>query len=212
MNQKTKKQKNRTYFDANPIEAIGRGVASSLASDFGKGMVHDLWDQMLGNYEDTSNRGDLVAGQEIDLRAVSARKKQVEQAPQPFVEPGIDYRREILHVEKKVAKENSQVIETKIQEIIIELKRLTETSKILQAEFREVTTESRIETVGKYHLSFFEWVLSMVRGARLKVEDAGSWLAVTYAKKKKRGYWQMFKKHGTTFGLSHERVVATQTG
>lgn len=206
MQQKTKK-KTKSYYDSNPVEAvrdIGRGVASSFASDVGKGMVHDLWNQMLGNYETAGRRsGDLVPGQEIAL---------AEQAPGRHVEPAIDYRREILHVEKRIAQENTQLIEVKINEIIIELKRLTASSKILAAEFKEVTTEARIETPGTYHLAFFEWVLSVMQHARLKVEDAGSWLAVTYAKKKKRGYWQMFKKHGTTFGLSHERVVATQTG
>jgi hypothetical protein len=47
----------------------------------------------------------------------------------------------------------------------------------------------------------------------MKIEDGRAWLE-TFAKRKKKklGYWKMYKKHGTTFGLSHERTIATQTG
>ncbi|HLD02068.1 MAG TPA: DUF5660 family protein, partial [Patescibacteria group bacterium] len=60
--------------------------------------------------------------------------------------------------------------------------------------------------------NFFEWMLSVIRIARMKVEDSGAWMAALSSKKKGKGYWQMFKKHGTTFGMSHERNVSTQTG
>jgi hypothetical protein len=83
---------------------------------------------------------------------------------------------------------------------------------VLQIEFKEVAIEQRIVNPGKYHTSFFEWVLSAIRIARMKVEDSGAWLSASKGKKAKKDYWQMFKKHGTTFGLSNERVVATQTG
>lgn len=215
MNPKRQKNRHKTFVDKNPIEAvrdIGAGVTSSLVQDVGKGIVTDLWKQMLGTYEDAPSfveqlSGELQEGQEIDL--ASLRKEKAK----PFaIEPGINYQRELLYAEKKQAVEDRQAIEVKMQEIIIELKRLTQTSKLLEVEFREVTQEQRIPNVGRYHLSFFEWMLSVVRTARTKVEDAGAWLEAVYAKKRKRGYWTMFRKHGTTFGLSHERVVATQTG
>jgi len=55
-------------------------------------------------------------------------------------------------------------------------------------------------------------MLSMIQIARRKVEDSGAWLAVMHSKKKSREYGAMAKKHGTTFSLSNERVVATQVG
>ena len=45
-----------------------------------------------------------------------------------------------------------------------------------------------------------------------KVEDSGAWLGKVQGKGAKKGYWGMFKQHGTTFGLSGERSVATQVG
>src|SRR3989344_5698474 len=73
-------------------------------------------------------------------------------------------------------------------------------------------SEQQIVNPGKYHVSFFEWVLLLVRQARMKVEDSSAWLGAFKSKKAKKQYWSMFKKHGTTFGLSNERVVSTQTG
>lgn len=209
----------KQFVGQNPVESwkdIPSGIAQSLVNDVGKAGVGDLWNQLLGagGYEkqpSSQQTGELQEGEELSLAAIS-RKQEVRPQKSLDIEPGIDYRRDLLYGEKRITQENTQVIQVKIQEIVIELKRLTASSKILQAEFKEITVEQRVEKPGKYHLSFFEWMLVVVRQARLKVEDAGAWLSATYAKKAKRNYWAMFKKHGTTFGLSGERVVATQTG
>ena len=83
----------------------------------------------------------------------------------------------------------------------------------MQVQFAEVTIDQPPAEVGTYHVNFYEWLLSVIKIAREKVEDSSVWLqAINTKKNKKMGYWGMFKKHGTTFGLSHERNVATQTG
>lgn len=213
----TKKKQNKQYVDTNPIEAI-RDIGSEIletGSDLGKDVVSDLWSQLLGAKKEQPQQthGDLQQGQELDLSAMSAQQhSQVEQEKKPDLEPGIDYRREILHGEKRIAQENTRGLESQIQQIIIELKRLASSSQVLEAEFREITVEQRIEHPGTYHVTFFEWMLTVVRAARMKVEDSGAWLTQFKSKKKQKQYWNMFKKHGTTFGLSNERVVATQTG
>ncbi len=191
--------KKRQFVADNSIEAL---------LNLGSAMV----DQIKGDFDGQKPQGgDLAEGQEIHLKKTPSVEDRKEAKQMPDIDPGIDYRREILYGERTI-QEDSREIETKIQEIIIELKRLTQTSAVLQAEFKEVTVEQRIEKPGKYHLSFFEWVLIMVRSARIKVEDSGAWLEMFKSKKAGKQYWNMFKKHGTTFGLSNERVVATQTG
>ena len=77
---------------------------------------------------------------------------------------------------------------------------------------KEVAVEQHAVTPGKYHKSFFSWLLSIIRNARMKVEDSGAWLAAMHSKKKSREYGAMAKKHGTTFTLNNERNVATQVG
>ncbi|MFH1833205.1 MAG: DUF5660 family protein [Candidatus Levyibacteriota bacterium] len=210
---KTKKQK-KQFINKNAVEAlqdVGGGIATAVKNDVAKGMMTDLWDQFLGadKYkQSTKESGDLQEGEELNL---SAKKDQKEEPAEKTL-PGLDYQREILHGERRVIEENKQAIEVKIQEIIIEIKKLTAQSKELQAQFKEITVEILPVNPGQYHLNFFEWMILTIRQARMKVEDSASWLALFTSKKGKKEYWAMFKKHGTTFGLSNERVVATQTG
>lgn len=209
-----KNSKHKQFIDKNPVEAVrdlGSGITQSITKDLGQGIISNLWEQLLaGHSKKAAKKGELQEGQELDLR--TNQPKHAEKTPKLDIEPGLDYRREILHVDKKVAAENNQHIQIQIQEILIELKKLASSSSQLQTQFREVMVEQRIETPGTYHVAFFEWVLTVVKTARYKVEDANSWLATFQSKKGKRQYWAMFKKHGTSFGLSNERTVATQTG
>ena len=214
MKTKTQKQKNQNFVDQNPVEilrGVGSSVVDSVVDDFGKQSINSLWEQLLGadNREESKDQssGDLEEGREIALS-----KKKREKAPQTPTEPGIDYRREVIDVAKRVDRENTQVLNAKIQEILGELKKITAASQEIAVEFKEITVEQRIENPGEYHVTFFQWMLSLVKAARTKIEDSGAWLSVMKSKKSQRQYWNMFKKHGTTFGLSNERVVATQTG
>lgn len=201
----------KRFVNENPLEAlrdVGEGVVDSMG-DLLRESTHDFWKQLLGTSEkeSTQKSGELTEGQELNL----AKQKNDEEETIPDTEPAIDYRREILQAERTSTRE-TEVLETKIQEIIIELKHLVASSQTLEVEFKEVSQQQVIVKPGKYHLNFFEWLLSAVRSARERVEDSSAWLSAMQSKKSKKGYWNMFKKHGTTFGLSGERVVATQTG
>ena len=212
---KTVVRKKQQYIDQNTIESqrspgSGVGVVKQVSNV--KDMGSDMWSQILGPRRQEVG-GDLMEGQEVTLSLLSKNRETIEKKSLGLnIEPGIDYRKEILHGERRISAKQTQETATKIQEIIIELKRLTSTSKVLQVEFKEIAIEQRISKPGKYHQSFFEWMLSVIRQARIKVEDSGAWLAVAKNKHAKRQYWAMFKKHGTSFGLSNERIVATQTG
>lgn len=213
---KKQKTQSKEFANLNTFEAlsdVSKGVVNSFSNDVVKGMSSDFWSQMLGfgeaeqNNTHESAHGDLAEGQELDLSG----HKQTEEERMPDREPGIDYRREILHGERGISQENRAELQRQVQEILAELNRLVSSSQVLAVEFKEVSTQ-RITKPGKYHISFFSWLLTIVRSARMKVEDSGAWLAMSKSKKSKQQYWGMFKKHGTEFGLSNERVVATQTG
>lgn len=210
MNTKTKK-KQTNYADKNPLEVLkgmGTGVLDSAVNDLAKQGVSDLWEQLLGgSSEDKShNAGDLEEGQEIDLKKHGKSEKREHAAP------AMNYHHEIVETEKRASRENQQSIHSKIQEILVELKKISETSTEIAMEFKEVTVEQRIEKPGEYHVSFFQWMLSVIKAARVRIEDSGAWLNTMKSKKGQKNYWAMFKKHGTSFGLSNERVVSTQVG
>lgn len=212
-----KQTKAKQFINKNTIEALSdipKGVAISAVKGV-QGLGKGAFEQFLGLGEYNSNepakKGELQEGQELNLSNVR-QNQDLEKAPMLDIDPGIDYRREILHAERKISQESTKELSVKIQEIIIELKQLMNVSQELKVEFKEIAVEPQIANPGKYHVSFFEWVLLIVKQARMKVEDSQAWLAAFKSKKAKRQYWSMFKKHGTTFGLSNERVVSTQTG
>lgn len=201
-------RKKQQYINHNIIES-SRNIGSGVVSD----MLSQVFDSTV---DEKSQRqevgGDLVEGREVTLSRLAQKQKVSEEKfPALNIEPGIDYRREIIHGERKILQRQTQEIAAKIQEIIIELKRLTTSSKELQVQFKEVSV-AQVPNPGKYHQTFFEWMLIVIKQARMKVEDSGAWLAAAKSKNAKKQYWSMFKKHGTSFGLSNERVVATQTG
>lgn len=141
------------------------------------------------------------------------QKQYAEKAPAHKKEAAINYGSDVLQHAERATHQEAREISQKLQEIMNELRRLVSTSKVLEMEFADVSVEQAPTQAGEYHLNFFDWLLLTIRAARQKVEDSGAWLATAKNKGgKKGGYWGMFKKHGTTFGLSNERSVATQTG
>jgi len=166
--------------------------------------------------------GDLSQGQAIDLKRKPAQQheepshmssdaKGAEKKPNN-IRPGIDWFSELNRSSEFVSRRESQEIQAQIKQIVEELRKLVNTSTVLKSEFDEVIVQAPPATPGKYHLNFFTWMLSVIRAARMRVEDSGAWLNVMKSKKKNTQYWNMAKKHGTTFSLSNERVVSTQTG
>lgn len=214
MKSKPQNKQGKTFINQNPIESlkgIGQALLNSTIEEVGADSLSDLWNQLLGvkdSRDQSQTFGDISEGQEIDLRSF----KKKEKSKLPEAETGIDYKREILQRDAQISAENAKVLKFKIEEILAELRQIAKSSQEIAAEFKEITTEQRIEKPGDYHLNFFQWMLSVVKSARMKIEDSAAWLSLMKSKKNKKNYWAMFKKYGTTFGLSNERVVATQTG
>jgi hypothetical protein len=213
-----KRSKPKQYANDNIIEAlrsIPGGVASSglnLAKDT---INPDNWSRYIGIGEKEKNQkekfaGDLTPGQELDLATLEQKK----QDRILDIDPGYDYKGEILHREIRASQRLSQETENNITQILVELKKLVSTTRELKTQFKEVAVE-KVVNPGKYHESFFEWMLSSVKEALKKVEDSGAWLSAVKGKNAKRGiYWTNADETvgGTSFSLSSERVVATQTG
>ncbi|MBM3284034.1 hypothetical protein FJY90_07400 [Candidatus Gottesmanbacteria bacterium] len=115
-----------------------------------------------------------------------------------------------MRQEEKLINEETKIILQKLKEQVILLEK---SEKSLVSEVSKIKVEQLPKKSSIYYLRFLEWLLTVVHQLRLKVEDGRAWLSTFSSRKKKRfGYWQMYKKHGTTFGLSYERTLATQTG
>lgn len=104
--------------------------------------------------------------------------------------------------------EVKQIVDTLKKQV----KLLEKSEKALVSEVAKISVEQMPQKPGVYYVRFFEWMISVVKQIRAKVEEGRTWLQAMSTKKKKQGYWKMYKKHGTTFGLSQERTLATQSG
>lgn len=204
------KKRAKQYADQNPIEAIrsiGSEIKDSVKQDLGKAVVNDAWQQLLGVeiQQRDSHGGDLEAGHEVSF---SEAKHEAHQ----LTEMGHEFAQEIIHSGRRASAENSREVQVKIQEILIEIKQLANSTKDLQAQIEVISVEQTTTGAGEYHVNFLENMLSWLRDARMNVEDSLAWFGALRSKKAARQYGTMAKKHGTSFTLSNERASATQTG
>lgn len=213
-----KRARPKQYSSDNLIEALRSipvGLAKSAVNSVKDTVGLDKLETYLGFSEGKENKisGDLAEGQELNLKDIQNEKEEKKK----FLEkaPGIDYGDEILNREKRVSSRKFSETQSKIDQILLELKKILATTKELQVKFKDVAVEKVTVTPGKYHESFFEWMLSVVRSARAKVENSSAWLNAALGKHAKRGnYWTNADERvgGTSFSLSSERVVSTQVG
>jgi len=171
-----------------------RGTIGSMATD----AFTSITGGSLGNnYSESGFEPDA----QIERRTQGLRKK--EKTPEVTV---------FLFKERQ----DALSIKAQIQELMKEIRRevilLEKQQKGLLADAAKLTVESLPEKPGIYHVRFLEWVLKTLRDIRKKVSESSTWLSMLIGKRKKLGYWGMFKKHGTSFGMSGERTAATQSG
>ncbi len=185
---------------------------------------HNPWgddppEKLNQNYDRPNTMGqqikDLVnPGSMID-QLLGKRTSSEYGSPVKEYKPKTTYK-ETLVFSHSVRKED-QTVRHETQELLSQLKRqvtmLEKSEKALTSEISKIKVESLPDKTGIYYLRFFEWLIGIVKQLRLKVDEGRIWLqAFNQRSKKKAGYWKMYKKHGTSFGLSNERTLATQTG
>lgn len=116
---------------------------------------------------------------------------------------------EVFNLQKKTTQAE---IKRVMEELSVEIKRLQSQTAQLTSEVKTMTVESAPSRPGVYYTNFFEWVLMTLRDMRKKVNESRQWLSTWTTKKKQKGYWAMFKKHGTSFAMSDERAIASANG
>jgi len=200
----------------NPHESLG-GLGRFFLDGFKKQAVDeglkkipvDALKQVAAVEVATPRSGDLAPGEILNLSKLRERDDVRERRENLPKLAGIDYRREVAHGTEMLHGRQATELDRKIQEIMVELKRLVDSSQVISNEYLQIATEQKPVQTGTYHLNFFDFMLSVIRSARQKVEDSGAWLQVS---KKKNGFHQKAQSLGTKFSLSHERTVATQSG
>lgn len=175
------------------LRSIGAGVSQGIAKDLVSDTGNDALKSIFGQ---TPKSGEMKPNQPVDLRP--------EQEQRPTFRRPEFLRPTPVRVEEAGLKQ-------KIEAVRQELKALSQSIKQFNTE-----AQKAIETIptdpGIYHLNFLERLKGVLKILREQVEDSRTWLTMHTARKKKMGFWGMYKKHGTQFGLSNERTAATQSG
>lgn len=202
----TKQQKKQKIQSNNPVEIIkdfGFGVVKSAVNDVAGGIIKNAGEQI----------GFIPSGLpqvegSLTPDNTNLKEEKSPESSQMFFGEKQPFR---PYAEKTYTERDIEV-QQKIQEILRELKSLAKSVEAVNKEVAKITVEQIPQNGGTYHLNFFEWVLKIIKLARAKVSESALWLSTFQSRKAKKGYWQMFKKHGTSFALSSERALASSMG
>lgn len=153
---------------------------------------------------------------ELGNRQNSNHSPEVKQGEQGKVEHDwknqlrLERHKEVINT--SVFNREQEEVAEKIKEIQEELKKLAKDLAILGSEVDKAIHEA-IVNPGKYHLNFFESLRRYLQQLRKKAAESKNWLAVSQQRKQAQNHYQTgVKKSGTSFMLSSERTIATQTG
>lgn len=194
------KKKSITYTNDNILEQL-RSVSSDVPTSTIDAAAKIGTDVLTSIFGGTPQMGELRPNEAISLGG----PKQIE------AEPVVHAPRIEVHTAAPNVSELDMQTKQQIEAIRVELKAIAQSLKGLHQEVLTAVETAPVDP-GIYHLNFFEQLRSFLKLLRVQLEDSRSWLSASNSRKKKLGYWGMYKKHGTTFGLSNERSLATSAG
>jgi hypothetical protein len=197
-----KKKQANAYNDSllESLRGLGSGVKKTVTNDVVRGISGDVMMSLLGA---TPKSGELKPNEPINI---PDKTHQPEYAPVAPLFRRPEYRPQIA-----IPKEDPVILKQQIDAVRSDIKAIASSLKSLDTEIQKTITEVPVNP-GIYHKNFFERLRSILKALREQIDDSRSWLSLTSSRKQKKQYWGMYKKHGTQFGLSSERTMATQAG
>lgn len=196
------------------LRSLSRGVTKTLATDVASGVAGDALNSLFG----TPQSGDLQPGQPVSLN-------QQPQAPEPSPSPfprmnerfPFPFKRKEqfkpMYSPEQVAllRQQEAQVARKIDEIRLELKSLISEIKTVDSDLQKAVDEQIVDP-DTYHMNYLDRIKIMLKNILKQLKESRTWMTTQKTRKKQMGYWSQYKKKGTSFGLSHERTVATQVG
>jgi len=177
------------------LRSLGSGVGKTVAKDVTGKIASDALSSLFGT--PVKQQGELRPNSPVDMRPERA----------PF--PG--FRRPEVRPREPYVAQVEPHLKEQIESIRMELKALAASIKTLNSEIQRTIMEVPVDP-GIYHKNFFDRLRSTLQLLREQIDDSASWASLYNGRKQKKGYWNSYKKHGTSFGLSNERTMATQAG
>ncbi len=201
----TQKQKPKVTVNDSIVESIrnvGTGVTSTVTHDVAGKVATDALAALLGQLPKKS--GELTENQAVAFGPEPRLRTHAEQRPAAPVWRTEVPRQRLIDAEMTRVREQLTAVRQ-------ELKALSESIKNFHQDIQKAINEVPVNP-GIYHVNFLERLRSILKILREQIDDSRTWLTLSTNRKQKKQYWGMYKKHGTQFGLSSERTIATQAG
>lgn len=184
------------------LRGLSSGAQKSVKNDVVKGGAQAAWKQFWGVETESISQESSEIGASYEKMTAP---EEVERKGPPK-RGAYEIRQEIT----VFSGEERQTMQ-EIQLIRSELLAIVKTMKDIDVEVEKAIKEVPVKP-GVYHVRYLERIRKILKLIREKLENSKLWLQTSNSKRKAKGYWGMYKKKGTSFGLSSERVVSTQTG
>ena len=184
------------------LRSIGSGTVSSAKNDLVKPGVRDIFDSF-SPFKSTPS-GD---SREFPKDPFANERFWEEKYKK------LQRQHEVVGREEKVIfTRQERETQTQVKNLQDEIRKLATSTGELAREVQVATMQEEVNP-GTYHLNFLQRLSLVIKNLRTQVQESSSWLACFNKKsKKKNGYWNQFKKSGSSFSLHHDRSVATQAG
>jgi len=195
--QQQQKKKNPVYRNDNVLESL-RGIGTSVGKTVVKDVIVQTGADMLHSIFGTvPQSGELRENQAIEFSKLPEEQSHI----QP----------RMLETYRAIPRSDEIEVKQKIESVRTELKALAQSIKNLRQEITKTVSEMPVNP-GVYHLNFFDHLKEYLISMKQEIDDSRTWLIAANSRKAKKGYWGMMKKHGTSFGMSNERAIATSAG
>lgn len=197
----------------NALEAL-KDLGSNTAKTFGdeiKQSQKDILKQLFGSTK-TYNKprhysGEISQGDPLSIDDVLSGKKEADDKAQKQ----LTFEKTLIQEEKMLVEKKGRELRIKLQEIMFELKSISQSLTTLDEQTKMAIIEAP-SSPGNYHIFFFEKILEYLKGFRKKIENANLWMIAANKRSQKRNYWSMYKKHGGSFLLSGEHYSQRSAG
>ncbi len=202
----TKPKKKATPQYNNFLEAF-KDIGTSTVKSFAKDVVGGTAKTAINSLTGVSNHDNQPQSQEnLDFEEMlRIRENQVRKQERTRFDV-------IKREETVIFSRQQQEVKLQIESIQTQIQALGQEQVGLMKEINKAAFNAAVSP-GIYHKNFFERLLGLVSLARKKISESRSWLSLHNQRLgKQKGYHANVKKSGTSYMLSGERTVATQTG
>ena len=192
------------------LETIGESFVDSVKNDVFKDTAKTAGRQIFGTEISENGRSEKTSGvlkqsEELTLSVIEdLRKREYEQFS--FAKKRFEGGEFLLGRDCQISQQ--------VEMIRVELAKLVKGQNEVTTEIFEIeTAAAKIpKKPGKYHLLFFEKLLSLIRLARIRIEEARNWLSIHKGRCQKKNFWDYSDELGTQFQLSSEHYMIRSTG